>query len=81
LPDVDAICAAALDELRTVVQDEKRVVRGACPPKRLRRADEVVVGELLVPELHDVDAAAERGIEKRRRILAVRACLEHEIEP
>ena len=73
LPDVHAVRAAALDELRPVVEDEERAAPGAGAPERLCSPDELVVGELLVPELHDVDATAERCVEKDRRILAVRA--------
>src|SRR5581483_8867781 len=73
--------AAAFHELGTVVQDEERSVRVAGAPKRLRGPGELVGGELLVAELHDVDAAAQCRIQQRRGIFAVRPRLEHEIEP
>jgi len=77
---VHAVGTAALDEVGAVVQDEERAVGVTQAPERLCRADELIVGELLVPQLHDVDAASERSIEQRRRIPAVRLRLEDEIE-
>ena len=40
----------------------------------------LVIGKFLVAQLDDVDSAAERSVEQRRGILALRACLQHEIE-
>ena len=48
--------------------------------ERLGRGDERLVVELLVAQLDDVDAAAQRRLEQRTRILAVRPGLEDEIE-
>ena len=81
LPDVDAVGAGALDEVGPVVQHEERAVRVARAPERLGGPDELVVGELLVAQLHDVDAAAQGRVEQAARIAAVRPRLEHEIEP
>ena len=74
--DVDAVGAARLDEVRTVVEDEERAVLLARRPKRLGRGDERLVRELLVAQLDDVHTAAQRGFED----VSV-AAGEHEIEP
>jgi glycine oxidase len=50
-------------------------------PERLRRPDEIVIGQLLLSKLHHIDAAAQRRVEKSRRIVAVRARLEDQVEP
>jgi hypothetical protein len=56
-------------------------MRVAHAPERLRRGDELVVRQLLVPKLDDVDSAAERGVEQIGWVLPVRARVEDEIEP
>jgi len=48
--------------------------------ERLGGADEVVVGQLLVAELDDVDAAPKCRVEELRRIAAVRPRFEDEVE-
>ena len=78
---MDAVGARALDEIGPVVQHEKGAMRGAGLPERLSRPDELVVRQLLVAELHDVDAAAQRRLEECRWIVAARPRLEDEIEP
>jgi hypothetical protein len=60
---VDSVRAARLDEVGPVVEDEERSVRVARCAKGLRRCDERVVVDLLVPQLNDVDATAKRGLE------------------
>jgi hypothetical protein len=52
----------------------------ACGAERLGRGHELLVAELLVAELDDVDAAAERRVEQGGGFLAVGARLEDEIE-
>ena len=81
LAHVDAVGAARLDEIRPVVEDEERAVGVAGATERRRGRDELVVRQLLVPELDDVDAAAERRVEQRVGVAPVRARLEDEIEP
>jgi len=48
--------------------------------ERRGRGDERLVSERLVPELHDVDTAAQRGVEQRLRIVALRPRLEDEVQ-
>ena len=73
--DVDAVGTARLDEVGTVVEDEERAVRARTPRGTARGGDERIVVELLVPQLDDVDAAAQRRFED----VSVTAG-EHEIE-
>ena len=60
---MDAVGTARLDEVGTVVEDEERAVLGARRAERLGRGDERIVVELLVPQLDDVHAAAQRRFE------------------
>jgi hypothetical protein len=55
-------------------------VRVAYATERLRCLHETLVGKLLVAQLDDVDTAAKRCVQQRRGILAVRACVQDEIE-
>ena len=48
--------------------------------ERFGRGDEGVVRQRLVPQLHDVDTAAERRVEERPWVLAMRASLEDEVQ-
>src|SRR6185312_4401244 len=79
--DVDAVRVARLGEIRSVVEDEERAVLFARRPERRGRLDQPLVVELLVAELDDVDAAAQRGVEQRTRVVPVRPRLENEVEP
>ena len=81
LAHVDAVRVARLDEVGPVVEDEQRAVGVAGATERRRGRDELVVRQLLVPELDDVDAAAERSVEQRVGVAPVRARLEDEVEP
>ena len=65
LPDVHAVGGARVDEVGPVVEDEQRAVRVGGGAERARRRDQPVVVERLVAQLHDVDAAAQRGVEER----------------
>jgi len=66
--------------MSTVVDDEERTMPVARGAERRRGSDQLIVGQALLPELDDVDAAAQRRIEQRPRIAAARTRLEHEIE-
>ena len=61
--DVNAVGTARLDEIRPVVEDEERAVLRARGSERPGSGDERVVGERLVAQLHDVDAAPQRRLE------------------
>ena len=63
---MDTVGTAGLDEVGTVVEDEERAVGGARRAKRRGRGDERSVVELLVPQLDDVHAAAQRRFESGR---------------
>jgi len=78
---VHPVGAARLDEVGAVVEDEERAVLFARGAERPGRGDERLVGELLVAELDDVDATAQRRVEQRTGILAMRTGLEDEVEP
>src|SRR5205085_9254767 len=67
LTDVHAVRAAGPDEVRPVVEDEERAVPLAGAPERLGGGDELVVGQSLRAQLHDVDPAVERRVEQRLR--------------
>ena len=77
---MDAVGAAPLDEIGPVVEHEERAMLLADLPERHSCRNQRSVVELLVAQLDDVDSAAERRVEQRARIVAVRARLEHEIE-
>jgi hypothetical protein len=78
---VDAVRVARLDEIGPVVEDEQRAVDLTGATERHRSRDELVVPQFLVPELDDVDAAAERSVEQRVGIAPVRVRLEDEVQP
>ena len=75
-----AVCSACLHEIRAVVEDEERAVLVAGGAERPGRGHERLVGELLVAKLDDVDAAAQRRVEQRTRVVAARPRLEDEVE-
>ena len=61
--DVDAVGTARLDEVRPVVEHEERLVLLAGRTERLGSCHERIVVELLIPQLDDVHAASQRGLE------------------
>ena len=69
LADVDAVGAAGADEVGAVVEDEERAV-----PRRRRRGRARAASisasssSVLVAELDDAGAPAERGVEERPRV-------------
>ena len=68
LADVHAVGAGGRDEVGAVVEDEQRA--GGVAALRGRhggRGEQLVVGGVLVAQLDDVDAAAQRGARARRR--------------
>ena len=81
LADVDAVGRACFDEIGPVVEDEERAVAVARAPERRGCGDELRVRQLLLPELDDVDASAECGIEQRIGLRSVRAGLNHQAQP
>jgi hypothetical protein len=67
LADVDAVGAGGDREVRAVVEDEQRSMLVARRAEPLGRAQDLVVARVLRAELHDVDAAAQGGVEPCRR--------------
>jgi hypothetical protein len=61
---VYAVGAAALDEIGPVVEDEQRTVRLTGAAERLCSGDELVVPQILLAQLHEIDAAAQRRFEQ-----------------
>ncbi len=51
-------------QIRAVVDDQQRVVLGARRLEPPRRRDQLRVVAVLRPQLHDVDAAAQRGVQE-----------------
>src|SRR5204863_325049 len=62
LADVDAVGVARLHEVGAVVEDEQRAVRVGGGAERLRRLDQLLVGERLVAQLDQVGAAPLLGV-------------------
>ena len=77
---MDAVGVARLDEIGPVVEHEERAVAVARAPERRGRGDELRIRQLLLPQLDDVDAAAERRVEKRIGVRPVRAGLDDETQ-
>ena len=61
---MDAVRATPFDEVGPVVEDEQCAVPLARAPERLRGRDELVVGQILLAQLDDVDAASQRCVEQ-----------------
>ena len=81
LADVDAVGAAGLDQVGPVVEEEERPVTSAARAKRLATRDQLLgAARRLLAQLDHVDAAAQRRVEQRPRVGAVRAGLADEIE-
>jgi hypothetical protein len=63
LADMDAVGVHSSDEVGPVVQHEERAMNVADPPERLCRPDELIIAYFLVAKLHDIDPAAECGVQ------------------
>ena len=64
LPDVDAVGVHGRHQVGAVVEDEQRAVLGGRRREPPPRGHNRVVGGLLHPQLHDVDAGAKRAGEE-----------------
>ena len=80
LADVHSVGAARVHEVGAVVEDEQRPALAGGAAERRRRLDQLLAAEVLVAELDDVDAAAQRRREQGRRVLAVGARLADEVQ-
>ncbi len=65
LADVDAVSVRVGDELWAIVEDEQGVMGGAQRRVAPPGGDEGGVVSVLVAQLHDVDAAPQRGVDQR----------------
>jgi hypothetical protein len=79
--DVDAVGVAGPGQLGVVVDDEQGVVGVADAAVGRGGAFDLGPRELLLAQLDDVDAAAERRQQQRFRVLAVGAGIADEVEP
>src|SRR5665811_1680552 len=81
LAEVDAVGADALRQPGIVVDDEQGRVGVAEAAEGPGRAHDLVAAELLLAQLHDVGAAAERRAQQRFRLAAAGHRLADEVEP
>ena len=63
LPDVDAVGARGDREVRPVVDEQQRAGRRAERPGLGGRGQDLLVAGVLLAQLHEVDAAAQRGLQ------------------
>ncbi len=68
LTDMDTVGTARRRKVRPVVDDEQRTVLTAARGETLRGGEHLGIGSVLAAQLHDVDTAAQRGVDERERL-------------
>ena len=68
LADVDVVGADQRCEIGAVVDDERHAEPPGHPPGLVQHREQLLVRQLLVPDLDDVDAAADGRLEERRQV-------------
>ena len=77
---VDTVCVAGAGQVRVVIDDEEGAVGVAEASESARRALDHLAPQLLLAQLHDLDAAAQRGAQQRFGLFAARQGVADEVE-
>ena len=78
LAHMNPIGADGAGEIGTVVEDERHVVVGADPLDYPGPSDQVAVGEVLIPKLHDVHPTDDASLHESVEIASIRGT---QVEP